>query len=165
MSPAIHVHLLRGCLEFLRSSRTALSGSDLQWLWVPTADGFIAHKKKRSGSAPIIFTIFGVIATPGRPDVLVLEKPDWQAEGSVGKEFNIRFDMQLLTMSRVMEHHGWDPADDSHIVVTYAGATYPIGSTIFATATLTVKDVTVESDDEPYILDLVSVEAMYERTN
>ncbi|KAJ7801438.1 hypothetical protein B0H13DRAFT_2390014 [Mycena leptocephala] len=150
MSPAIHVHLLRGCLEFLRSSRTALSGSDLQWLWVPTADGFIAHKKKRSGSAPIIFTIFGVIATPGRPDVL---------------EFNIRFDMQLLTMSRVMEHHGWDPADDSHIVVTYAGATYPIGSTIFATATLTVKDVTVESDDEPYILDLVSVEAMYERTN
>jgi hypothetical protein len=43
--------------------------------------------------------------------VLVLEEPDWQAEGSVVKEFSIRFDMQLLTISRVMEHHGWDRAD------------------------------------------------------
>jgi hypothetical protein len=50
--------------------------------------------------------------------------------------------------------------EDSH-----TGATYPIGSTIFATATLTVKDVTVESDDEPYILDLANVEAVYEHTN
>jgi hypothetical protein len=37
---------------------------------------------------------------------MILSKPKWDLDGSVGQELCIRFDMQLLTLTRVLEHLG-----------------------------------------------------------
>jgi hypothetical protein len=37
---------------------------------------------------------------------MTLTKPEWGLNGSMGQDLCIRFDMQLLTLIRVLEHQG-----------------------------------------------------------
>ncbi|KAJ7797130.1 hypothetical protein B0H13DRAFT_2392310 [Mycena leptocephala] len=96
MPSAIRIHMLRAFIEFLAEHRSPLSRYDASWRWIASEKGLAAHKWATPDPTPIRFTVFG----------FVTHAPEWGLNGSMGQDLCIRFDMQLLTLIRVLEHQG-----------------------------------------------------------
>ncbi|KAJ7101919.1 hypothetical protein C8R44DRAFT_746955 [Mycena epipterygia] len=58
--------------------------------------------------------------------------PDWDADGSLGQEFQIEYDRQLLTLARALELHGKPAQLDNKIVLSSDTPTVtPVGAALF----------------------------------
>ncbi|KAJ7025247.1 hypothetical protein C8F04DRAFT_1191601 [Mycena alexandri] len=166
MSASLRPHLLRAFLGFLEESRWPLTRVDPAWIWKKTQGG-VSPKITRSNlpdaePVSVKFTIFGIISESD-VDTVVLGKPEWKGDGAVGRELALHFDSQLLTLTKILESKGWKPGRfcADRLVIMHNEEPVVVGGAYFATATLTVKDAIEDDDDEPYILEMRTMEAVF----
>ncbi|KAJ7927872.1 hypothetical protein B0H13DRAFT_2312048 [Mycena leptocephala] len=165
MSLSMRLYLLTAFLDYLRASRAPLSNYG-EWNWVRRQHGLNAQSHPnvttgRSGK-PVRFIVFGIVEATDRKDVIQLVRPQWEAYSIAGRELGIRFDEQLLTLSHILELHGW-PADipGNTLILNTADYDVPAGTAVFVTCLLTIMEEAEDPDREKYILDVVNVDRMY----
>ncbi|KAJ7047096.1 hypothetical protein C8F04DRAFT_1172848 [Mycena alexandri] len=184
MSSAFRTYLLRAFTSFLRSRRWVLWKYDVEtWKWTPTEaeDGIMPYRQVEGGGSnaalcPISFHLFGIVSGSPRHGALTIRKPE--VEGILGREFSILFDMQLWTLSRILERVGHDGilgssseinlrsavshffTDSDHFVIINNIGHIVQGSAIIATATILIR-TGEHAEIEDYELKLNKVHVMY----
>ncbi|KAJ7021402.1 hypothetical protein C8F04DRAFT_1195529 [Mycena alexandri] len=133
------------------------------WRWTPTEGGIVARRETEHANGgivlrPIEFNLFGMVSGSPRPGVLRLSKPVFV--GTLGRELSILFDMQLWTLTRILERIGLDGIleDDDFVVVNGVG-NVANGATIIATATLLIR-IGDHDEVEDYELKLQKIHTM-----
>ncbi|KAJ7774876.1 hypothetical protein B0H16DRAFT_1450341 [Mycena metata] len=164
---AFRAYLLQAFSAFLRSRRWVLWKYDVEdWKWTPTetGDGIMACREVESEDGgvrlrPISFNLFGIVTNSPRDGALTMKKLD--VEGTLGREFDILFDMQLWTLSRILERVGHDGIlnGDDFLVINNIGHIVE-GAALIATATLLIRTGDHDEVDD-YELRLRKVHVMY----
>ncbi|KAJ6471610.1 hypothetical protein C8R47DRAFT_1297427 [Mycena vitilis] len=161
MAETLRTHLLKAHLAYYHSCQYTLSSYDA-WRWVKRGVGLnaqIASGRMSTGCGqhkPIRFSVFGMVKRTARSNVVILERPQWSPMDVVCRELTLHYDMQLLTLARVLDYHGWEPdIPGDEIVLTVEEGTLQIeeGSIFFATALLTVREEVDDATSEAYLLD------------
>ncbi|KAJ7731966.1 hypothetical protein B0H16DRAFT_1468763 [Mycena metata] len=144
---------LRAFLGFLEEASFPLTTYSEDWIWAPTTNGLLAKYLKPSGrSSAIRFSIFGIVAESERPGIVTLCRPEWDDDGSVGRELSVHYDTQLVTLSRILEDNRWEPTFRNNEIVLEHDTPADVGSVYFATATLRIKEEVEDIEHEAYVL-------------
>ncbi|KAJ6455109.1 hypothetical protein C8R47DRAFT_1228426 [Mycena vitilis] len=167
MFATVHPYLLAGFLEYY-VSRPAPLATYAQWTWIGRGPGLNAQKvSDRKGvfgfrNKPIRFTVFGVVSSVNRDGTVDLARPQWDLFGSAGRGLGIQFDMQILTLCKVLEEHdhgnSFDFRDVIHIKTDVDSMA--LDTAVFATCLLTVFEYGAGAP-MPYILEVADLEAVY----
>ncbi|KAJ7042859.1 hypothetical protein C8F04DRAFT_1175955 [Mycena alexandri] len=158
MSASLRPHLLRGFLRFLQESKWPLTSNETSWIWTKAGNGIIAQRNRTNARdaepVSVKFTIFGQVLDSDEINVVTLGRPEWNRDGAIGRELAMHFDLQLLTLAKILEEKGWKARNfcGDKLRVIHDGEPIAIGGAYFATATLTIKDSIADNDEEPYVL-------------
>ncbi|KAJ7090624.1 hypothetical protein C8R44DRAFT_750860 [Mycena epipterygia] len=170
MNTSVRPHILRGLIEYLDAAKWTLCIDQLDCRWNNIEGGKCAKRvgnmstgNPKAGTT-IYFCVFGIVKEQSETTI-TLTRPAWDADGSLGREFQIEYDRQLLTLSRALELHG-KPAQLGNEIVLHSDTptVTPVGAALFATASLTI----LSDDGQPapyYCLEVQSFEAVFLDTN
>ncbi|KAJ7099790.1 hypothetical protein C8R44DRAFT_747705 [Mycena epipterygia] len=170
MSTSVRPHILRGLIEYLDAAKWTLCVYQLDCRWnnieggkCTKCVGNMSTGNPKAGTT-IYFCVFGIVKEqPGTTITSI--RPDWAADGSLGREFQIEYDRQLLTLAWALELHGKPAQLGNEIVLRSDTDTVtPVGAALFATASLTI----LSDDGQPapyYCMEVQSFEAVFLDTN
>ncbi|KAJ7122262.1 hypothetical protein C8R44DRAFT_733247 [Mycena epipterygia] len=170
MNTSVRPHILRGLIEYLDAAKWTLCVDKLDCRWNNIKGGKCAkHVGNMSTGNPkagttIYFCVFGIVKEQSGTTITLI-RPDWDADGSLGREFQIEYDRQLLTLARALESHGQPAQLGNEIVLrSNTDTVTPVGAALFATASLTI----LSDDVQPapyYCMEVQSFEAVFLDTN
>ncbi|KAJ6476664.1 hypothetical protein C8R47DRAFT_1075532 [Mycena vitilis] len=170
MAEDLRTHLLRAHLAYYHGRKHTLAFYN-DWRWVQRGAGLNAQTPPSgrittgfSCSSPVRFTVFGMVRQTDRQGVIVLERPHWTTPTLVGRDLTLQYDMQLLTLARVLDQHGWEPEiprDEIVLTVEGDGNQIESGSLFFATVLLTIKTDVDDGALEAYLMDVVQYNGRY----
>ncbi|KAJ6451370.1 hypothetical protein C8R47DRAFT_407297 [Mycena vitilis] len=166
--PPLRPHLLKAFLQYYHTCSSPLSSYSL-WKWVRRGHGLNAQQSSgrittgNARTSPVRFTVFGMVKETTRLNVIELERPHWDIMDIVSRDLVLHYDMQLLTLSRALDEHGWESGAEitDHIVLTSDIKPIEPGSLLFATVLLTVREYSDQADEEAYVLEVVELKCKY----
>ncbi|KAK7035953.1 hypothetical protein R3P38DRAFT_3183759 [Favolaschia claudopus] len=166
MNDEVRPHILAGLLKFYRSKEWNLACAPPIPRWQCKNGLYKALAiAAKGGTTPIRFCIFGMVeATPqGLENVLLLKRPDWESRRPAERDFLCQYDMQLVTLSLMLETHSCRrvllPGDCLYLE---SDRTFPPGTIVFVRALLSLYQQAEPAGRlQDYKLEVVQVDSTY----